>query len=308
MEHRPKRWSIAPPHPGCADLAARLKVSPLIAQMLLNRGIFVPDDCHAFLRPSLGLLHAPETIPGLTRAADRIARAVRDREKIVIYGDYDVDGITATAILWHAVRTLGGVVDYYIPHRIDEGYGLNAEAVGQICDEGARVIVTVDCGVTAIEPAKIARERGVDLIITDHHEWREAEAPAAAPSTALPGGPHAAEPLLPDCYAIVHPRLPGPGAPYGNPSLCGAGVAYKLAWGIGVAMSGSRKVSDAFRPFLLDATALAALGTIADVVPLVGENRALAHYWARWAHADEPHRHPGVDRIGRAYGAGPGQL
>ena len=126
----PKRWNIAPPDPAAVDLASRLKTSSLIGQILLNRSLSDPADCQAFLRPTLNHLHRPERLAGLTRAADRVARAIRDGEKIVIYGDYDVDGITATAILWHAIRTLGGSADYYIPHRIDEGYGLNAQAIG----------------------------------------------------------------------------------------------------------------------------------------------------------------------------------
>ena len=117
-----RRWNVATPDPSAAAaLAARLKTSPLLAQVLLNRGLREADDCTNFLRPSLRAMHDPALLPNLTRAAERVARAVRDREKIVIYGDYDVDGITATAILWHAIKTLGGVVDYYIPHRIEEG-------------------------------------------------------------------------------------------------------------------------------------------------------------------------------------------
>ncbi len=259
----PKRWNISEPHERAAELAARLKTSPLLAQVLLNRGLSTPEQCQTFLRPSLKDLHDPSLIANIKPAAERIAKAIRDKEKIVIYGDYDVDGITATSILWHAIRLLGGVVDFYIPHRIDEGYGLNGEAVASICGEGAKLIVTVDCGVTAIEPAKIARERGVDLIITDHHEWHQS--------------PETREPLLPECFAIVHPRLSDP--VYPNPHLCGAGVAFKLAWEVGKAMNGAAaRVSSEFREYLLEATALAALGTIADVVPLVGENRTLAHF------------------------------
>ncbi|MDP9174408.1 MAG: single-stranded-DNA-specific exonuclease RecJ [Planctomycetota bacterium] len=257
--HRTKRWQISPADPAAGELAGRLKVSPLVAQMLLNRGISLADDAQSFLRPSLKLLADPALIPGLPAAAQRIARAIADREKIVIYGDYDVDGITATTILWHAITLLGGVVDTYIPHRIDEGYGLGAEAIGQIIDQGARLIVSVDCGITAIEQAKIARDRGVDLIITDHHEW------------------HGNPPSLPECFGIVHPRLPAE-VMYPNPHLCGAGVAFKLAWGIGQAVCGMSRVTESFRNFLIEATALAALGTIADVVPLVGENRILAHF------------------------------
>jgi single-stranded-DNA-specific exonuclease len=256
-----KRWNIAPQQPGADALAAQLKVSSLVAQILLNRGIDQPDSAAEFLKPNLKFLHEPSLISGLDRAAERIAKAVREKEKIVVYGDYDVDGITAVSILWHALRTLGADVRYYIPHRLEEGYGLNADAVAEICDAGAQLIITVDCGVTAIEPAKIARQRRVDLIITDHHEWKHSET--------------GDEPLLPDVYAIVHPRL---GGTYPNPNLCGAGVAFKLAWGIGKAVVGASRVGDTYRAFLLDATALAALGTIADVVPLVGENRVIAAF------------------------------
>src|SRR4051794_3985358 len=215
--HRPKRWNLIPPHPAAADLAGRLKTSPLIAQVLLGRGIEAPDDCTRFLRPSLNDLHKPVLLANLPKAAERVAKAIRDGEKIVIYGDYDVDGITATAILWHAIKVLGGTVDFYVPHRIDEGYGLNAEAITRVCDEGAKLIVTVDCGVTAIEQAKVACERGVDLIITDHHEWRENEAGGSevgsgewGVGSGSGGGvthstlPTSHSPLLPSCFTLVH--------------------------------------------------------------------------------------------------------
>ena len=277
---RPKRWNFAAetPSEGALRLADCLKTSPLIAQMLINRGVSEIDDCRGFLSPSLKGLHDPALIPNLPKAAERIARAIRDREKVVIYGDYDVDGITATSILWHAIRTLGGEVDYYIPHRIEEGYGLNADAIRSICEAGAKLIITVDCGVTAIEEAKVARERGVDLIITDHHEGREHRDEAGGMRDDGHGGDHSSV-ILPDCFAVVHPRLPVPGAPaYPNPVLCGAGVAFKLAWGVGQAHGGAVRVSETFRKFLVEATGLAALGTIADVVPLTGENRLLAHF------------------------------
>src|SRR5687767_14464202 len=222
--HGEKRWNILPQHELTTELASRLKTSPLIAQILLTRGYADPSDCAAFLRPSLKHLHEPATLPGVTRAADRIARAISDREKVVLYGDYVVDGITATAILWHAIRALGGTCEYYIPHRIDEGYGLNAQAIEQLCAGGAKVIVTVDCGITACEEARVAGERGVDLIVTDHHEWHEEEERgdvgtlgrgdvaeglgASSVSTPArphdPTTPHSPLPRLPNCYVIVH--------------------------------------------------------------------------------------------------------
>jgi single-stranded-DNA-specific exonuclease len=191
--HRNRRWNICPPCEAAEQLAACLKTSPLIAQMLINRGIVGPEDCQKFLSPSLKHLHDPGDIANLKKAAERIAKAIRDHEKIVIYGDYDVDGITATAILWHAINLLGGQVDYYIPHRLEEGYGLNAEAIEQICDAGAKLIITVDCGVTAVDEARVACERGVDMIITDHHEWKHSPDERA---------------ILPECFTVVHPRLP----------------------------------------------------------------------------------------------------
>jgi single-stranded-DNA-specific exonuclease len=276
-----KRWNIASPHPRATELAAKLKVSPLVAQVMLNRGIDTAEAGTEFLRPNLKHLHDPSLIPNLDLASERIAKAIGDKEKIVVYGDYDVDGITAVTILWHAIRTLGGDVHYYIPHRMEEGYGLNADAVRELCDAGAKLIVTVDCGVTAIEPAKIARDRGVDLIITDHHEWRSDEdrnSSTCDPQSSILD-PRSSPPLLPVCHSIVHPRLPwADHPPYPNPNLCGAGVAFKLAWGIGKAVVGASRVGDAYRTFLLDATALAALGTIADVVSLTGENRVLAAF------------------------------
>ncbi len=262
-----KRWVLPDPDPqAAAELARHLKISLVSAQILLNRG-FTCGDLDAgrkFLRPQLADLIEPGDLPGIAPAADRIAKAVRDNEKITIYGDYDVDGITATAILWHALVTLGISRDKlgtYIPHRVDEGYGLNAEALVKLADEGANVIVSVDCGITACDQAILARERGVDLIITDHHEWRNTDG----------------IPTLPDAFACVHPRLPG-NTPYENPELTGAGVAFKLAWEVGKRLSGGPKVSDDMKWFLVDALALAALGTIADVAPLIGENRVIARY------------------------------
>lgn len=263
--YRNRRWIVTPPDVTAARaLADQLRTSPLVAQILINRGITQCDAGREFLTPTLKALHDPELIPGVVRAAHRIARAVRDREKIVVYGDYDVDGITATAMLWHAIRLLGGACEYYVPHRIDEGYGLNTGAIEQICSDGAKLIVTVDCGVTAIEPVAAAAARGVDVIVTDHHEFHLR--PGAE------GLPH-----LPDACAVVHPRLPQEPL-YPNPHLCGAGVAFKLAWAIGKAVTGQERVSEEFRAFLMDALALAALGTIADVVPLIGENRVLARF------------------------------
>src|SRR5438105_6079003 len=193
-----KRWTIAPPSQAAAELASCLKPCPIIAQLRLNRGIASPADCQAFLSPSLHHLHQPAMLPGAVRAAERIDQAIRNREKIVVYGDYDVDGITATAILWHAITLLGGDVDYYIPKRLEEGYGLNSEALRQLADQGAKLIVSVDCGITAIDEAKSLCNKNVDLIITDHHEWRESDKPDHSIAySPIPPFPHSHSPLLP---------------------------------------------------------------------------------------------------------------
>lgn len=218
----------------------------------------------AFLNPDLKALHSPSLLPGVDRAADRLCRAIRDGESIIIYGDYDVDGITASAILFHAIRTLrpDARVATYVPHRIDEGYGLNAQALIGLAEKGAKVIVTVDCGITAKSQAAALAEAAphVDLLITDHHN--------------VP-----LENELPACHTLVHPRLPGSTYPFGE--LCGAGVAYKLAWRMGTLWSGSDRVPAAYRTLLVELLALAGMGVIADIVPLVDENRVIAAHGLR---------------------------
>ncbi|MEM7623962.1 MAG: single-stranded-DNA-specific exonuclease RecJ, partial [Planctomycetota bacterium] len=234
----------------------------LVDRVLAARGI-TGDAVEPFLNPSLHALHDPALLPGAEVAAERILSAAAAREPIVIYGDYDVDGVTATAILVRTLRAIDpeAAVSTYVPHRVDEGYGLNVPAIRSLADSGARVIVSVDCGVTAVEPARVARELGVDLIITDHHN-----PPASAKD-------------LPEATAIVHPSLPGTDQQYPFAELCGAGVAYKLAWRMASIASGDGdRVRPDLRVLLVELLAFAALGTIADVVPLEGENRVLARF------------------------------
>jgi single-stranded-DNA-specific exonuclease len=251
----PCDWIIAPPHPLRGLWASRLGVSPITAQILLNR---LPgpdlDTAKRFLRPSWEHLHDPELLPDMPAVADRLHRAVAGGEKIVVFGDYDVDGISGTALMWHALKLAGAEVDYYIPHRIEEGYGLNVAALREIAAGGARVVLTVDCGTSAHGPAAEARALGLDLLITDHHP---------------PGdGP------LPEAVGVVNPRRPD--SRYPDNDLCGAGVAFKLAWALGKRLNNGPKVSPAYKDFLVSAAGLAGLATIADVVPLSPENRVLA--------------------------------
>ena len=174
-----------------------------------------------------------------------------------------MDGITACAILWHVIKALAPQthVRTYVPHRLDEGYGLNADALRLLRTEGADLVISVDCGITACESAAVAREIGLDLVVTDHHHPSESGE-------------------LPDAVALVHPRLNGSPYPFGD--LCGAGVAFKLAWGFATHWCGSRRVPKTIQKVLLDMLPLAALGTIADVVPLVGENRTIVSFGLRW--------------------------
>ncbi len=249
-----KTWSIAAAAHDLQHLADAWGVSPLVAQILCNRGIEDAGKARAFLQPKLSDLYDPSTLPGAAGAAERLARAVRDHQKIVIYGDYDVDGITGTAILWHLLHLAGADVDLYVPHRLEEGYGINTQALTQIREAGAHLVVSVDCGITAVEAAETARAVGLELIITDHH------------------APHGE---LPRCAHIVHPTALGESP---NPDLCGAGVAFKLAWLLAQKISGAARVSPEFREYLVNATGLAALGTVADVVPLSGENRIITRF------------------------------
>lgn len=246
---------------GTGSDSSALDKSDLVDRVLEAREL--QDQSEQFLNPSLRSLHEPGLIPGLERSAQRLLRAIKNGERIVVYGDYDVDGVTASAILIHTIRAISAdaKVRSYIPHRIDEGYGLNEQAIATLHEEGADLVVSVDCGITAIEPARCARELGLDLIITDHHN------------------PPASIDDLPDAFAVVHPRHPESKYPFGE--LCGAGVAYKLAWQLCVLHSGSERVHPELRQVLVEMLGFAALGSIADVVPLIDENRVIVKHGLR---------------------------
>ncbi len=257
-----KVWHLLP-HDRLAieTLSRQLKIAPILAQLLCNRGLGDPAQAKRFLQPALSGLYEPEALPGMVDATQRIWNAVQDKRPICIWGDYDVDGVTGTAILVTAIKHLGGVVEFHIPHRLHEGYGLNCDALTRLAGRGVRTVVTVDCGIASIEEAQAARQLGVELIVTDHHEPKES---------------------LPCADVLVHPRLTtGPNGeaisyPFGG--LSGSGVAFKLAWALCKKACGSPKVTPKLREFLLDAIALAAMGTVADVVPLLDENRIFVQH------------------------------
>jgi single-stranded-DNA-specific exonuclease len=252
----PKLWRIATHDPERVAALERLAGIPaVVAQLLVVRGIDCPQAARDFLDAKLSGLRDPDQLPGAVEAAAILHDAIRARRRIVVYGDYDADGMTATAILLGALQLLGANAGYYVPNRIDEGYGLNHEAVRCLALEGAQVVVTVDCGICSVDEADTAAECGLVLIITDHHrpgEW------------------------LPRAAAIVHPGLPGTSYPFAG--LCGAAVALKLAWAICQQASDNKRVGETMRNFLMRAVGLAAVATVADVVPLVDENRVLVRH------------------------------
>lgn len=256
MDRVAKLWHLLPhDRPAVERFARAMQLPPVLAQLLLNRGLNEPAAARKFLDAPLTGLHPPEWLPGAVEAADRLWQAVQDKKRICVYGDYDVDGITGTAILLQALTLLGGAAEFYVPHRLDEGYGLNAEALRQLAQGGVQVVVTVDCGICSVAEAEAAREAGIELIVTDHHEMNE---------------------TLPRAAVLVHPRLPGAAYPFAG--LSGAGVAFKVAWLLCQKASNGPKVSAALREFLLDAVALATLGLVADVMPLHDENRVFVRH------------------------------
>lgn len=246
----PSRWERRPLDETVArQLADQLKIPSLIARILTARGICDPDAAALFLKPLMREMHDPLLLKGMAQAADRIGVAIEKGEKIFIFGDYDVDGTTATAILLLTLRQLGADADYHIPHRLNDGYGLRPEAIRFLAEEGAQLIITVDCGITAVDETLVARELGIDLIITDHHE---------------PGQES------PDACAVIDPKQPDCEYPFKE--LAGAGVAFKLAHTLLKRFHPDAEAALEFLKSLLD---LAALGTVADIVPMAGENRVM---------------------------------
>ncbi|HMO15106.1 MAG TPA: single-stranded-DNA-specific exonuclease RecJ [Pirellulaceae bacterium] len=233
------------------SLEREAEISPVIAQLLAARRI-VPASISEFLEAPLTSLRPPDELHDIPRAASLIVDAIKAKSKICIFGDYDADGITGTAILFRCFRLLHADVIYYVPNRISEGYGLSLSAIDQLHHDGVEFLVSVDCGITSIEQVAHAKRLGMSVVITDHHSM-------------------AAE--LPCADAIVHPQHPD--RPYPFSGLSGAGVAFKLAWAVCQRYSGSERVSAPQKSFLMSAVGMAAMGTIADVVPLLDENRIL---------------------------------
>jgi single-stranded-DNA-specific exonuclease len=252
-------WSLAPAQPLLAgQLASALKVSPLLAQCLVNRGLSEPDPIRAFLEPRLKQLADPFLIPNLRAAVDRLFLARERNESLVIFGDYDVDGVTSTTLLVETLRALGWNVNAYLPHRLEEGYGLSQEGVENCLQKfPTTLLLAVDCGSTAVGAVDWLKKKGVEVLVLDHHQI-STPAPAAV--------------ALVNPQVVAGPDRNGSAPPFSE--LCSAGLAFKLAHGLlkrGRELGLAAMAEFDLRP-LLD---LVALGTIADLVPLTGENRIL---------------------------------
>ena len=269
-----------------ASLAEQAGLHPLIARLMVIRGIADATDARAFLDCELTSLSGPALFSGMERAVDRIRKAVSGREKIVVYGDYDVDGVTGASLLYLALKRLGADAECYIPDRIAEGYGLNQRAVEAIKASGAGLIITVDCGISALREAELCRSIGLDLIVTDHHEINSSNGLNGSDDFSLPGA-----------HAVLHPLFLLPDAPSATrdqvAGLTGVGVAFKLAQ----ALLDLRADDELLREYL----DLVTLGTVADVGPLRGENRVLVkHGLARLS--DHEQERPGIAALKQVSG------
>ena len=242
-----KQWVIQKhDHARAGALAAELSVSPLIAALLIARGYDTRETAHKFLNPSYDDLHEPFLLHGMTEAVKRIFQAIDNREKILIWGDYDVDGTTGTVLLRKTLKMLGADTNYHVPNRFTEGYGINIPALEEAKADGCKVVISVDCGIRSFEPVSWAKENGIDFIVTDHH--------ISDPERGNP-----------DAYAVVNPNQPA--CTYPDKHLAGVGVAFKLAH----ALLREKQMENLVPAFLK----IAAIGTIADIMQLTGENRAI---------------------------------
>lgn len=231
-----------------ATLVEKLQISESLARILAGRGLTEYQQCRDFFNPELSQMHDPFLFGPMEQAVQRICRAIDGGEQITVHGDYDVDGVTGTCVIVRILRKLGAKCEYYLPNRLVDGYGVSKAGLEKIAATGSTLVITVDCGITAVEEAIHAKELGIDLIITDHHEPQK-EIPAA--------------------FAVLDPKIEG--EPYPDKNLAGVGVGFKLAQAVAL----RRNVPDEVWKEELD---LVSIGTAADIVPLVGENRIIAAY------------------------------
>lgn len=247
-----KRWKIAEPLTEEEQelqnrIIEQFKCPSVIASLLVQRGINQIDKINSFFEPTLDKAYDPFLLKDMDKGVSRVIRALKAREKITIYGDYDVDGTTSTALLYLGLSSLGGDVDFYIPNRMIEGYGLSISGIEQLASEGTRLIISVDCGINAVEEVKQINESGMEIVITDHHNPKD---------------------ILPDAVAIINPKRSDCLYPFKD--LAGVGVAYKLLLGV------YKELGEDSEENMHRHMELVALGTVADIVPLIDENRIFA--------------------------------
>ncbi|MFA4829009.1 MAG: DHH family phosphoesterase [Thermodesulfovibrionales bacterium] len=272
-----KRWLVSRTNPEYIRYISKAaSISPALSQILINRGLKTPQEINDFLKPGISGLSDPFELPGIKTAVERIRHALDINERILVHGDYDADGLTATAIMVHALRMHGLDVHYFIPNRIAHGYGFNPAAVKIAKELGATLIITVDCGITSFEAAAYAKAEGIDVIITDHHEpvkhrIQDARYKIQDEKDRASCIVHHASFELPDAVAVINPKLETCNLHLA--SLSGAGVAFKIAQAL------EQPSNPSF--LLLD---LAAIGTMADVVPLTGENRIIVREGLKLIH------------------------
>jgi len=246
------RWILPHTEDGIADvLAAEHNLSPLMARLLVQRGITTPESAERFLHPKLEHLHSPNLMLGMSETVTRIERAIQTREKILIYGDYDVDGTIAVVLLKTCIDSLGGQCDYHVPHRILEGYGMRDEVIERAASDGITLVISVDTGIRAFAAAETAARLGLDLIVTDHHLPETSEEPDVA--------------SVPKALAVLNPNQQN--CAYPCKGLCGAGVVFKLCSALLTRAGRERQIPSYLK--------MAAIATIADSVPLTGENRVI---------------------------------
>ncbi|MCX5909610.1 MAG: single-stranded-DNA-specific exonuclease RecJ [Deltaproteobacteria bacterium] len=267
QKHAQKEWQIPPSTiTGETSLFHELGVSPLTGRLLANRGIMNLEEARQFLSPTLSHLPDPVLMKDMDKAVARVLQAIIRKEKITLFGDYDVDGTTAVALLYLFLQRAGAAVDFYIPNRIREGYGIRLEAIKKIYDSGTRLLITLDCGVSNFAEVSWAGEKGLDVIITDHHEVPD---------------------RLPPALAVVNPKRTG--CPYPFKSLAGVGVAFNLVIALRSALRRQDHWKNGDEPNLKKYLDLVALGTVSDVVPLIGVNRVMAKFGlAELTHSTRP--------------------
>ena len=243
-----------------AEVARRHSISTVLATLLATRGIEGDETIERHMTPRMTDLHDPFLLPGMQAATERILRAVREKETVLVHGDYDVDGVTGTTLLMRLFSAIGGHACWHIPNRFTDGYSFGAHSIARAKEVGASLVISVDNGTSAIETIRELKELGIDTIVTDHHE-----------------PPQSGE--LPPAVAIVNPKLNDSTYPFRE--LCGGAVAFKLAWGVCHALTGEARLPDELRSFLLESMAYVAVATVCDVVPLIDENRVLARFGLR---------------------------